>query len=87
MYFQQFEAVDPMLQQGRGQPTSKACNSFDADKVAGRTSDVYDINGLVAMVCRWALVATRLHVWLVVNTTPKKYMHGYKKKVECEHSV
>lgn len=36
----------------RGDPAAQTCHSFNADTALGRTSQVYDINGIVSLLCR-----------------------------------
>lgn len=33
---------------------ASACNDFKADKVLGKKVDLFDINGIVTLQCRWA---------------------------------
>lgn len=47
---------DFMLDPATGAANSKAdpepCHQFDADKQLGRTSEMFDINGIVTLQCR-----------------------------------
>lgn len=45
-------AAAPLSKQGKRAKQAEACHDFNADKAAGRTSKVYDINGIVSLFCR-----------------------------------
>jgi hypothetical protein len=58
-YTQQYAAFDPLPPRSRRRrPADEQgqCHSFNADAVLGRTSDVYDINGIVSVLCRCVLI-------------------------------
>jgi hypothetical protein len=52
-YTNQFAAVAaPPSQRAKRAKEGAPCHDFDADRAAGRTSKVYDINGIVSIFCR-----------------------------------
>ena len=58
-YTQQYAAFDPLPPRSRcRRPAVEQgqCHSFNADADLGRTSDVYDINGIVSVLCRCVVV-------------------------------
>jgi hypothetical protein len=58
-YTQQYAAFDPLPPRSRRRRPAEEqgqCHSFNADAVLGRTSDVYDINGIVSVLCRCVVV-------------------------------
>jgi hypothetical protein len=47
--------VAPSSQRAKRAKEAAACHDFNADRAAGRTSKVYDINGIVSIFCRQVL--------------------------------
>lgn len=52
-YTNEFAAyAAPPSQRAKRAKEAAPCHDFDADRAAGRTSKVYDINGIVSIFCR-----------------------------------
>ena len=55
----EYAASDPLPPQSRARMQAGdqgQCHDFTADAVLGRTSEVYDINGILSLLCRYVLI-------------------------------
>lgn len=61
--YSRFDPLPPQYSRRR----QRTCHSFNADTALGRTSEVYDVNGIVSLLCRCVQVVYSLY-WCCVST-------------------
>ena len=70
---------DPSANSDDSGPVTDPCNSFKADKTLGRKSDMFDLSGIVTLVCRYVLQigVFSFACWLQSDSTAKGQCQHY----------